>query len=373
MKKTILKRIPVIAIVLALTLSLAACGGSNNDGPEIITLRFSSMNPAPDYKYSVVWRAFTNAVYEATDGTIVFEEFYSSTANEAPDALAAARTGIVDIAELFSPFWGAVYPLWEIFFLPFEYNFPDGYAWSHAVVALMEEYPEFVAQVEAQGVRLLAVHGDGVNQTFSRTPIRTVADMQGMIVNVGSTVDMQLMQNLGVSTEMIGPLEVYDNVSKGVIDAYNFSYFGAVVTGAGDAIDYITEINGSHQAWFFLMNNDSYNRIPDQYKYLFEHDFMRQFYYLWGYQFAMADTWGREILSESKTIIIPEPAALDVWKAAAEPLAQDWIDRVTALGYDGAGIYNFFRAKVAEFSSIDHTGFRQQLEGFGVEVPADWR
>jgi len=237
----------------------------------------------------------------------------------------------------------------------------------------MEQYPEYVAQVEAQGVRLLGVHGDGVNQTFSKVPIRTVADMQGMIVNVGNTTDMQLMQSLGISTEMIGPLEVYDNVSKGVIDAFNFSYFGAVITGAGDAIDYVTEINGAHQAWFFLMNNDSYNKIPDEFKYLFEFDFMKQFYYLWGYQFAQADVLGREALIETKTIIIPEPEDLEVWKIAAQPLAQEWIDRVTAQGYDGEGMYRFFRQKVDEFSALDHTGFKQQIEAFGVEVPADWR
>ena len=372
MRNIIFRRFTVSAVLAALVLVIAACGIADASS-RTITLRFSSMNPAPDHKYSVVWRAYANAVREATNGAIIFEEFYSSTANEAHDALAAARTGIVDISELFSPFWGGAYSLWELFFLPFEYNFPDGYAWSHAVVAMMEEYPEFLAQVEARGVRLLAVHGDGVNQTFSRTPIRTVADMQGMIVNVGSTVDMQLMQSLGVSTEMIGPLEVYDSASKGVIDGFNFSYIGALVTGAGEAVDYITEINGSHMAWFFLMNNDSYNRIPDEYKYLFDFEFMKQFYYLWGYQFAQDDVLARNILDQTKTIVIPEPKELAVWKAAAEPLAREWIDRVTAEGHDGEGMYRFFRKKVEEFNAIDHTGFREQLEAFGVATPDGWR
>jgi TRAP-type C4-dicarboxylate transport system substrate-binding protein len=81
-------------------------------------------------------------------------------------------------------------------------------------------------------------------------------------------------------------MDVFDNTSKGVLDGFNMCYTGAYVTGAIDAAKYITTINSSHQGWLLVMNNDTFNSLPPELQKLFEFDSIKEFIYLYGYQFA---------------------------------------------------------------------------------------
>jgi TRAP-type C4-dicarboxylate transport system substrate-binding protein len=332
------------------------------------------MNPAEDNKYAVVAKAWFNYLKDASDGQLQFEEYYNSTAAAAPDQLEAAKNGIVDIGEQFSPFWGDNFPLMELFNLPFVYPFPDGIAYSHVIVDMMEKYPEFQQEVENMGVKFVMIHGDGVNQIFSKEPIRSMADLKGKIINVGSNSDRKLMELLGATTEMMDSMEVFDNLSKGVLDGCNMCYAGVFVTGTIDAVKYITEINSSHQGWFFVMNPDTYNSLPADIQPLFDLGTSKEFIYLFGYQFAMDELLKREQLKNDPNyeIINLSDEEYAKWKEVAAPFGADWVAEVTALGYDGQAMYDDFMGFLQNYQELDVSGYKDRLNELGVTTPDGW-
>jgi len=383
-----INRVLSFALLAAMIISLAACNSTGSTGStasvaptepsqnttdETYTIRFSSMNPSEDNKYSVVCKAWFNYIEEQTNGAVQFEEYYNSTAAEAEDQLDAARTGIVDIGEMFSPFWGNNFTLWELFNLPFQYSFPDGYTYTHAALAMIQKYPEFIEQVESQGVHFVLMHGDGVNQIFSKEPIESISDLQGKIFNVGSVTDKKLMEKLGASTEMMDSMDVFDNVSKGVLDGFNQCYAGSFVTGSIDAVSYITEINSSHQGWFFVMNDDVYNSLPEEYRKYFDLPETEEFMNLLGYQFAQDELLRREQLkNDPNYTFIDLGDEYQEWIDAASGMSTEWIDEVTAQGYDGKAMYEDWKNFLAQYADADFSGYKEELENLGVTVPDGW-
>ena len=388
------KRLIAAALSALMALSVAACGssssgasgsaaasgsagsGSASASNEQVKLKFSSMNPDSDNKYAVVMKAWFNYIKQQTNGNITFDEYYSSTAAEAADQLTAASTGIVDIGEVFSAYWGDSFPLWELFMLPFQYSFPDGYTFSHATVAMMEKYPEFIQEVEDQNVHFLMLHGDGVGQLFTKSKeIKSAADLKGLVINCGSNTDVELMTLLGASTEMMGAMEVYDNVSKGVLDGYCQCYTGSYVTGAIDAASYATEIDGAHQGWFFVMNNDTYNSLPEDYKQYFDEPSTKDFMYLLGYQFAQDELQTVNKISQNAKITVYKPtdAEKQTFIDASKPMAQEWIDKVTKQGFDGQSMYNDWVKLLAEYGTPDYSGCKDRLTELGATVPDGWQ
>jgi TRAP-type C4-dicarboxylate transport system substrate-binding protein len=344
---------------------------ATGDNRENITLRFSSGNPSFDHFYTVVNAAWYEYVSRETNGEITIEGYYDNTLSPQENALEATKNGIVDIGEVYSAFWGDMFPLWEVFFLPFQYPWPDGYTFHHAVAEMIETHPEFVEQVEAQNVKFVMLHGDGIGQIISTNPIRTFDEFKGKIINAGSNIDKQLFESLGAATEILAASDIYDNLAKGVIDATGWSINGTYIFSLQDVAKYMTRIDGSHQAWLYVMNKDVYESIPEEYKYLFDFDISKDFMYLFGYTFAQDDIEDFELLQEAGMEII---YLSDADKAkvveTAKPLINTWKERVSALGYDADAIYEDWKQIVDKYDDgDDFSGLKEQLESFGVEVP----
>lgn len=336
---------------------------------ETITLRVSMMNPATDGKLSVVLQAYTNYVTEKSNGVIQFEVYPSSTASAAEDALAATKSGIVDIAEYFSSYWGDMYPLWELFKLPFQYDYPDGNQFAGGIVGMMEKYPEFEEQVTAQGVKLIGVHGDAANQMMLKEPITSLEGMKGLVVQCGTAADKEMWESLGASVEMLVPTEDYDALSKGIIDGVDSCYCGTAAFGLDDLLTFVLETNGFHSAWFQIMNEDSYNSIPDEYKYLFDFETTSKFTKLWGYQFAMDEVHAKEGMIDKMTVLQPSPEDEQKLRDAAAPLIQKWYDYAASIGLDGEKMYAEFLEIINSDETKSTEGYKDFLIECGVEVP----
>jgi TRAP-type C4-dicarboxylate transport system substrate-binding protein len=338
---------------------------------ETITLRFASGNPSFDHFYTVVNAAWYEYVNRETNGKIIMEGYYDNTLTPQENALEATKNGIVDVGEVYSAFWGDMFPLWEVFFLPFQYPWPDGYTFHHAVAEMIETHPEFVEQVEAQGVKFVMLHGDGIGQIISTAPLRTFDEFKGKIINAGSNIDKQLFEALGAATEILASADIYDNLAKGVIDATGWSINGTYIFSLQDVAKYMTRIDGSHQAWLYVMNNDVYESIPDEYKYLFDFDISKDFMYLFGYTFAQDDMEDFQRLQDDgmEIIYLSDADKAKVVEAAA-PLIDTWKDRINALGYDADTIYDDWKQIVDKYDDgDDFSGSKEQLEALGVEVP----
>lgn len=380
-KKKSVRFSAVLVIVCMMLLLLSACkgpegggepsgeGASKGDSGAAVTLRVATMNPASDGKIGIVLQSYINYVERETDGAVKFELYPSDTACAAADAYTACQNGIVDISEYMCAFWGEDFPLWELFFMPFEYDFPDGNQWANAVCGMMEKYPEFEEEVTAKGVKLVGVHGDAANQIMMSKPLESAAGLKGKVLHVGTNNDRQMMEAMGVSCEMLVPTDVYDNLSKGVIDGLSSSYAGTVALGFAEELSYVMEINGFHQAWFMIMNQDAYNRIPAEYQYLFDYETTSKWTRLWGYQFASDEMHAKEEVQNDLQIVEASKEDMESLRTAASPVFEEWKKKVNDLGMDADEVYAYFKELVQNGKDCDTSGYRGELEELGVEVP----
>ena len=368
------KKTKLLALLMALcmVLGLAGCGssgGSTSDGGSdastsgdadnsgasdgtVYTLRVSSINPSTDNKNGIVLAAWANWLDEQSGGRIVLEPHYSNEACAADAALSAVQNGIVDIAEFESPYYGTNFPLNELFLLPMVFEYADAWTCTKVIQEMRENHPEFEAEFSDQNVMWLMSHNVSASHFFSSSPIRTMEDMNGKIINAFSGTEARTIELLGGTAELLGAMDCYDAQSKGVLNATAVPYTGATVTGVLDASSSVTEVGLCQAVFNMIMNVDTYNSLPSDLQALFSREKMKEFEDWYGYQFNCddmnfknqdAEISGFEII----TLSADEKAR---WQEAIAPIYDEWIATADAAGVDGQALFDELKSLSEKYS-----------------------
>jgi len=135
----------------------------------------------------------------------------------------ALQKGLIQMCEIPLGYWGGAVPIYKMGEIPFlirdnaEYRkFLDA-----GLYRLWEEAGE------KAGFKLLGVTGWNDLQCYSRTPVRTLADVQGKKWRVYTPPMAEAVRALGASPVSMGAPEVYQAMQRGVVDAC----FGGVTWG----------------------------------------------------------------------------------------------------------------------------------------------
>jgi TRAP-type C4-dicarboxylate transport system substrate-binding protein len=125
------------------------------------------------------------------------------------------KTGVVNVAEIYGRYVAGELPLMEILEMPG--IFPDPETAKKAILA----WKPTEAKVLAQGANavLLAMAAYPDQAIFSKKPIRTLEDFQGLKTRVHSVALSQLVAGLGGEPLTIAFSEVYTAMERGTVDA----------------------------------------------------------------------------------------------------------------------------------------------------------
>ncbi len=343
-----------ISITMLATTVLTGCGGGASSGGassggsapaadsgEKYIIRYASVNPATDNKNLIVLKAWANWLNEKSGGRIELEPHYSNEACKAEDALTATKNGIVDIAEYGSGYWGSDFPVNSSLVLPMVYNWCDSWTWSYCLDDLRAKYPQFETEWSDKGVTLIGWTASGSSNFFTgkgKDPVYTLEDFKGRISNCFSNYEKLAVQELGGTPEMLAPTDVYDALSKGVLDICNVPYTGSHALSVRDAASSITEINLGTCVWGLVMNNDVLASMPEDLQALFTDDANRTMLRNWyNYQFVCDELnyKAEDVASGQFEIITLDDAEKARWKEKMDPIYEDWIKEVDATGADG--------------------------------------
>jgi len=210
-----LKKILAIVIILAMTLTFAACGNDDGgtDGAVVLTAAHAV---APTHPYHLGLERFAELVYERTDGAVIIDIFHSGTLGNERDNIEGLQLGTVDIAvSSTAPLSGFV-PEFLILDLP--YLFEDN---AHADRVLDgsvgTELIELLAEINIVGA---AFWENGFrNLTNSRGPIESVADMAGLSLRTQENeLHLEAFRALGAVPQAMAWSEVFTALQQGVID-----------------------------------------------------------------------------------------------------------------------------------------------------------
>jgi TRAP-type C4-dicarboxylate transport system substrate-binding protein len=196
------------------------------------------------------------------------------------------------------------------------------------------------AQAEHEGVKLLSlfVHGPGVLHNNVR-PITEQADLDGLKVRVPGGYVSDLMSDLGAETLFMSSGEVFEKLSRGVIDGVTFTYEALTAFKLTDDLKYTTRVPGGlyNTTWFMVMNDDAWDGISAEDKAAIDALSGIAFAERVGAAWNAADEAALVGIDKAGIEITDAPAQLlETIKSAAAKHEAAWAASIAEDGFDGA-------------------------------------
>lgn len=195
------------------------------------------------------------------------------------------------------------------------------------------------AQAEHPGTKVLGlfVHGPGVLHNNVRR-IESKDEISGLKIRVPGGYIADLVGDLGASTLFMSSGEVYEKLSRGVIDGVAFTYEALTAFNLTDDLKYTMKVPGGlyNTTWFLVMNGDKWNEISAEDQAAIESISGVAFARLVGEAWNGADAAAIAKIKEAGIEIYDAPAPfLEDIKSVAAGYEQAWSDAIASEGFDG--------------------------------------
>ncbi len=315
------------AVLLAVAIAAFPVARQCYAASEVINLKFAHIFP-PAAKHSQICEAFVKELEERTNGRIKTSYFGGGSLLKPPGMYNGIELGIADMGFAHIEYTPGRFPVTEACDLPLGY--PSGWV-SNMVVN--DFYNKFKPK-EWDKVKVLWMHASTPNVMITTTPVRNLGDLKGLTIRapgrVGDTV-----KALGASPAPMPIMEVYDGLSKGVIQGVNTPFETLKTFRFGEVAKYTTSSwqVGNIYTFYVAMNKRSYDKLPPDLKEIFDElcgEYKEKFALMWnsvdfdGKDFA--NEKGVEILQLSKDEVAQ-------WKKVTDPVIDNYVTDMTQKGY----------------------------------------
>lgn len=203
------------------------------------------------------------------------------------------------------------------------------------------------AEKDHPGTKLLSlfVHGPGLFFN-NRKVIQSAADFAGLKIRTPGGYVASLVSDLGATTQFMAPSEVFEKLSRGVIDGVTFPVEGVRAYKLTKHLKHIMRLPGGlyNTSWFLVMNETKWQRLSakDQ----------KAIMALSGEAFAARagqvwddlDKKAWAVINKSDMRVQKTPDdVVDTIKSIAGTYEAAWVKMVKAGGYDGKKALAAFR------------------------------
>ncbi|MGE6740923.1 TRAP transporter substrate-binding protein [Allorhizobium pseudoryzae] len=317
-----------------------------------VTLKLHQMLPPQATIPAKVLEPWAKKVEAESKGRIVVELYPSMQLGGRPsDLVDQVKDGVVDLTWTLFGYTPGRFPKSEAFELPFMVTTAE------ATSVAFQDYYEKHLKDELKDYHVLAVHthGPGILHTIASKPIKSLADMKGLKLRGTSKVVNQMLEAMGAAPIGMPVTAVPESLSKSVID-------GTVVPWEVTPSIKIAELAPNHTqftgknglytgTFFFAMNKDSYDAMPDDLKKIIDANSGKDLARLFGQAMDAGDKRGQELADKAgNTTITLDEAETAKWKAQGEAVTKKWIADMDAKGLDGTGLYKDAVALIAQYS-----------------------
>lgn len=230
---------------------------------QTFNFKYTDYNP-PDNFITKEINRWSAEMHNKSGGRINIDVFPSAQMGPTPRQYDLVRTGVADFGFILLGSTPGRFPLTELSQLPGV--FPSAYS---ASVSIQETFPKFLTK-EYAGVKMMYFFTGPALPTLSKKPINTLADAKGLRIRQPDTVHARLIEALGAAPVGVDPTEVSDALNKGTIDGVMMGYSGVTAFQLHHVAKYSTEWNTGVVAFAMVMNQDSYDKLPDDLKKLID-------------------------------------------------------------------------------------------------------
>jgi len=329
-------------LCLAVVLLFTPCGPVHAED-KVINFKFAHIFPQPA-KQSLLCEAFVKELEERTNGRIKTRYFGGGSLLNPPGMAKGLEAGISDMGFAHVEYSPGRFPVTEACDLPLGY--PSGWVANQVV---NDFYQKFKPK-EWDKLKVLWMHASTPNVMITTKPVKKLEDLKGLTIRapgrVGDTVTA-----LGASPAPMPIMEVYDGLSKGVIQGVNTPFETLKTFRFGEVAKYVTsswEV-GNMYTFYVAMNRRSYEKIPPDLKGIFDElcgEYKERFALMWN----EIDFDGMEFAVQKGVEIIDlPPEEIARWKKQTEPVVEKYVKDMTGQGYseqEVRGWISFLRERI---------------------------
>ncbi|MFC1905322.1 TRAP transporter substrate-binding protein [Chloroflexota bacterium] len=291
---------------------------------------------------------FCDEMGKRTEGRVKVTLYPAGALAPPPEAFNACVKGVADISESVAGFTAGAFPGTQVGELPL--GMPSSWVSSNV---MNDWYNNFKPKEYDQVVVLfLSAQPPPWIATVNK-PVRSLEDLKGLTIRTSGAVDAKTLEALGAIPRPMPVTEIYEALSKGVIEGVAISVEAFPAFKLHEVIKYSTDITKIDWATpgYLVMNRDSWGKLSSQdqktlsavAKETFNMRAKAQDGDLAGAMKMFTGLPGREVIKLS-------PAEMAKWEAKVSVVIDDWVSGVTAKGLPGADYVKYAKERIDYWS-----------------------
>ena len=327
----------VMAAVLCLGLMVTVLP-SERAYAKVISLKVAMYFPPPTFQ-SKVLEEFCRELEKRTGGQVKVDYYTGGSLLKAPAMFDGVVSGVADIGYSHVYYTAGRMPVTEAAGLPLGY--PS--AWVGSQV-LNDFYQEFKPK-EFDAVKVLWLNtSPNTAIATAKKPIRKLEDLKGLTIRAPSLAG-EVIKALGGTPAPTPMMEVYDAISKGVIDGETSNFETLFAFKFAEVVKYTTsvwQINNPYP-FYLVMNKKSYKKLPRDIKTIFDTlvgEYKERYILMWNSIDFIGKAFG---MKKGVEFIELPPSELPKWQAAVEPVIDNYVKRMVGKGYSEAEVKGWIK------------------------------
>jgi TRAP-type C4-dicarboxylate transport system substrate-binding protein len=337
MTKKILRISLPIALIISLVFILPGLNAPAYSA-KVIQLKVANFFPPPSFQ-SKVLEEFCRDLEKRTNGKVKVDYYPGQSLMKSTATFDGVVSGIADIGYTHVYYTPGRMPVTEATGLPL--GFPTGWVASQV---MNDFYLEFKPkEFDAVKVLWLNASPDSAIAT-SKKPIRTLEDLKGLTIRAPSIAG-EVIKALGANPAPTPMPEVYDAISKGVIDGETSNFETLFAFKFAEVVKYTTsvwQINNPYP-FYLAMNKNSYKKLPPDIKSIFDKlvgEYKERYILMWNAIDFVGKKFG---LSKGVEFIELPASELPKWQAAVEPVIANYVKKMVKKGYSEAEVKGWIK------------------------------
>ncbi len=283
-------------------------------------------------------------VQEATDGGVNITIYPGGTMASASEALTAVETGSCDMAWFLGSNFSDILPVTCMFYLPglgLGNNITDcDIMWD-----LYDKYPAIEQEYTDNNLKLIHLYTCG-SISINGVKVTSLEDFRGKNIRTTGGYAADLMELLGASPISMGPGDLYDSMSKGVLDGYGLEWSGIKTFNLNEVTDYYN----NDPLWVTIlgaiMNLDTYNSLPAEYQEVIDYYSGRDMSLQQAYNWDIENRESQESLSTPEQNVSFDETDYAELMEICRNYSEEQAEALTSANFDAVAFLNDIYAEV---------------------------